>query len=52
MNDAWWVADLEKFPNRLVGGMFRVRPDTMDAAEQEIFRSMLWRMVVYEPDDE
>ncbi len=46
------MADLEKFPNRFVEGMFSVRPDTMDVAEQEIFRSMLWRMVVYEPDDE
>ena len=47
-NGTRWVGNLEKFMFRLVGRMFSVRPDRMDVAEQEIFRSMLWR-VVYEP---
>jgi serine/threonine-protein kinase SRPK3 len=50
-DNAQWVADPEKFPHRLVGRMFSIRSDRMDAAEQEIFKSMLWRMVAYEPKE-
>ena len=50
-DNAQWLADPEKFPHRLVGTLFNVRSDRMDAAEQEIFRSMLSRMVAYEPKE-
>jgi hypothetical protein len=46
-----WVADPERFPHGLVGRVFSIRSDRMDAAEREIFESMLWRMVAYDPKE-
>lgn len=50
-DNAQWVADPERFPHSRVGRIFSIGSDRMDAAEQEIFKSMLWRMVAYEPKE-
>jgi serine/threonine protein kinase len=50
-DNAQWVADPERFPHGLVGRVFSIRSDRMDAAEREIFESMLWRMVAYDPKE-